>query len=66
VIHLTAAVVSTDGVRLFSVMMFTISAFERMPEVAVQGPGSPPSKNTHPGVLQDGSARVNERPYLDS
>lgn len=60
--YFTPAVLSRVGVSLLAVITRPISAFERIPDCPVHSPAVPPEENGHPGVLQDGSAKVNERP----
>lgn len=40
-----------------------VPAFERVPEFLVQRPGAPPWVKRQPGLEQEPSSRVNERPY---
>lgn len=44
-------------------MIFSISGFAKMPDVAVHCPGFPPPENGQPAVLHEGSERVKERLY---
>ncbi len=61
-IYFIAAAAFRMGVSELAVMIRWISAFDNMPLVPVQLPGFPPPENAHPGLLQEGLARVNDLP----
>jgi hypothetical protein len=57
-----AAPASKVGFRLYCWMIRWISASERIPDAFVHDPAVPPAAKGHPGVLQEGLERVNDRP----